>query len=260
MDKVNGYILLFKQIQDNPLWSDRPFARGQAWIDLLLLANFATGKIFTKGTLIEVERGQVFRTVKFLSDRWGWSIKKTKNFLKLLENEKMVTLKGMPQGTLITIEKYDVWQCQGSPKGTTDGLTEGYPRIIEERQKNKEKEERNKKDIYSDVPESIKPNFMDWVQMRKDKKKPIKTKRAVTMALNKLNSLTKNIEKQKELIDYAIFRNWESFYPIPEGDKIPKPKKEEVEEVPIDAVPMPEETKDKLSALGFGNIIGNAKE
>ena len=122
------------------------------------------------------------------------------------------------------------------------------------------KKETKQNDIFSDVPDEIKDNFMDWVQMRKDKKKPIKTQRAVTMALNKLNALSKNVERQKELIDYAVYRNWESFYPIPQGDEIPKPKKVEVvEEKPIDAVPMPDETKDKLSALGFGNIIGGQK-
>lgn len=116
-------------------------------------------------------------------------------------------------------------------------------------------------DIFSDVPDEIKENFMDWVQMRKDKKKPIKTKRAVTMALNKLNALSKNVERQKELIDYAVYRNWESFYPIPQGDEIPKPKKVEVvEEKPIDAEPMPDEIRDKLSALGYGNIIGERGE
>lgn len=120
-------------------------------------------------------------------------------------------------------------------------------------------EKTKQKDIFSEVPDEIKDSFMDWVQMRKDKKKPIKTKRAVTMALNKLNALSKNLERQKELIDYAVFRNWDSFYPIPQGDEIPKPKKVEKEK-PINAVPMPEETRDRLSALGYGNIIGERKE
>lgn len=116
---------------------------------------------------------------------------------------------------------------------------------------------KSKNDIFKDVPEAIKDAFMAWVQMRKDKKKPIKTEIAVKRALNKLNALTKNTEKQKELIEYAVYRNWESFYPIPDGDKIPKPKVEaEQKGKTIDAVPMPEETKDALSKLGYGNIIG----
>lgn len=120
---------------------------------------------------------------------------------------------------------------------------------------------KDKEDIYSDVPAEIKDAFLEWADMRKKKKKPLPSKRAVTRALNKLNALTKNPEKQIELIEYAIFRNWESFYPIPDGDKIPKRKVEAVlPKKEIDAVPMPEETKDALSKLGFGNIIGEKGE
>ena len=126
MDKVGGYILLHKQIMDNCLWDDKPFARGQAWIDLLLMANFKDGEMLCKGVVIPVKRGQVFRTVKFLSERWGWSGKKTKGFLKLLENQKMVTLKGLKQGTLITIEKYNSFQLQGTTKELTEGLSRDY--------------------------------------------------------------------------------------------------------------------------------------
>ena len=148
---TDGYILLFKQIQDNWLWSDKPFAKGQAWIDLLLMANFADGEMVSKGTLVEIKRGQVFRTVKFLSDRWGWGIKKTKLFLKLLETQKMVTLEGLPNGTRITIEKYDDFQLAGLSNGLTDAHQRDYAGTTQGLQKNKEKERKIKKDkdIYS---------------------------------------------------------------------------------------------------------------
>ena len=157
MDK-SGYILLHKQIMDNCLWEDKPFARGQAWIDLLLMANFKDGEMFSKGTVIQIKRGQVFRTIKFLSNRWGWSVKKTKGFLKLLENQKMVTLEGLQQGTLITIEKYGLFQLQGPPKEPAEGLsrdhqgtTEGLPRDHKRIKNNKEriKNNKEKEDIYT---------------------------------------------------------------------------------------------------------------
>ena len=163
MEKV-GYILLHKQIMDNCLWADKPFARGQAWIDLLLMANFKDGEMLTKGTVIPIKRGQVFRTVKFLSDRWGWSVKKTKGFLKLLENQKMVTLKGLKQGTLITIEKYESFQSYGLTKEPTEGLSRDHQGTIKgpsrdyKRNKNNKEVIRNikdKEDIYTPEYEEI---------------------------------------------------------------------------------------------------------
>ena len=36
---MNGYIKLHRSLMDNPLWTEKPFSRGQAWVDLLMLAN-----------------------------------------------------------------------------------------------------------------------------------------------------------------------------------------------------------------------------
>lgn len=151
-----GYIKLYKQITENPIWSDKPFARGQAWIDLLLMANYADGEMFIKGSLIKVERGQVFRTVKFLAERWGWSDKKTKGFLSYLDGRKMVSLKGLPQGTLITIEKYTEFQGEGITEEPSEDLTKTEPRpnqdltVTHKRIKNKKnKEEKEEKNIYT---------------------------------------------------------------------------------------------------------------
>ena len=94
--------------------------------------------------------------------------------------------------------------------------------------------------------------------MRKTLKRPITSETGVTRALNKLNALSKNPVKQKELIEYAIYKNWLSFYPIPEEDKIPKPKVEEKTK-PIKAEPMPEDVKNKLAAMGMANVIGRSE-
>ena len=246
---MSGYIKLHKQIQDNFLWCDKPFSKGQAWVDLLLLANFKDGEIMAKGVVVEVKRGQVFRTVKWLSDRWGWSRKKTNFFLSTLENQKMATLEGTPQGTLITIENYAFFNDVGTTEETTEGETKVQPRYNQGTQKKKNKKNKNIYiDIYKDVPEAIRPAFMEWAEMRKQIKKPITTQSTVTRALNRLNQLSPNPQKQIELIEYATDKNWRSFYPIPK-DEQRRPQREYKEEEVIDAVPMPDEVRDNIDAF-----------
>ena len=145
---ADGYILLHKRIQDNWLWSDKPFSKAHAWIDLLLMANYTCNDIMSKGAVIHIERGQVFRSIKCLSERWGWSIKKTKGFIKVLEKQNMVSVKGLPQGTLITIEKYDSYQTLGRESGPSEGLTkdqagtnQGPQKIKDNKRKRKSREE-----------------------------------------------------------------------------------------------------------------------
>ena len=172
MDKVNGYILLFKQIQDNWLWTDKPFSKGQAWIDLLLMANFADGEMISKGIVVEIKRGQVFRTVKFLSDRWGWSTKKTKHFLQTLENQKMVATEGLSNGTRITIEKYDTFQVEGLSKDLSKDPRRDYVGTTRVPQKNKEKERINKENNNRRFAPPSVDDVKAYCQERKNKVNP----------------------------------------------------------------------------------------
>ena len=107
-----GHIKLYRQIQENPLWSDKPFTKGQAWIDLLMMANFADGTIIVRGQTVSIKRGEIFASLRFLADKWGWSTKKVKAYVQLLEKLKMVTQKETPLGTLITIENYNFYQSE----------------------------------------------------------------------------------------------------------------------------------------------------
>ena len=111
----------------------------------------------------------------------------------------------------------------------------------------------NNKDIYADVPDSIKDVFMEWVDMRKSIKKPIKSKGTVTRALNKLNELSHDIEEQRKIIETAVDRCWQSFWAI--DDKKPvksaytppePPKYKQFEPEPeIDTCGMPDEMRTK---------------
>lgn len=171
-DKLKGFLPLARQIQDNWLWSDKPFARGQAWIDLLILANFDDGKVMSKGVLVDVQRGQVFRTIKFLANRWGWNVKKVRVFLETLERESMVTTQGLTNGTLITIENYAFYNNKGQTKGISDDTTEdtskGQQKASQGSHKNKNKKNNKNDNDYlntrSEVKEESEPvdNFAPW--------------------------------------------------------------------------------------------------
>lgn len=132
-----GYILINRQLEDHWLWTDKPFSRGQAWIDLILMANYADSTMVVKGKIVEIKRGQVLRTIAFLSEKWGWNAKKVRTFVKTLEGQQMVTLQGSAQGTLITIENYAFWQTLGQESGQQKGQQKGQARG-HKRNKNKE--------------------------------------------------------------------------------------------------------------------------
>lgn len=115
-----GWIKLHRQIQDNTIWTSEPFSRGQAWVDLLLLANHKRGVLYIRGNKVEVERGQVGWSQKKLSERWKWSRGKVQRFLNDLENEHQIEQQKNTVTSLIAITNYEEFQNTDS-KRTSDG-------------------------------------------------------------------------------------------------------------------------------------------
>ena len=135
-----GWIALHRQLQDHWLWRDKPFSYGAAWVDLLMLANHSDKQVVNRGKLIKCERGSVYRSVSFLADRWGWSPKKVRHYLGLLEGDGMVTTKGTTQGTTITLVNYGFFQGQGQTEGQAEGQTEEQQRAQRRNTNNNDKQ------------------------------------------------------------------------------------------------------------------------
>ena len=122
-----GYIKLHRDITTNWLWEEKPFSYGQAWIDLLLLANWKDGKELYNHRLMDRKAGTVYVSKQWLADRWGWSRKKVDTFIGNLEMDNMVSTKSTTQGTTLTIENWAKWQEQGATQDTTQGETQEQP-------------------------------------------------------------------------------------------------------------------------------------
>ena len=116
--EIDGWVSLHRQIQNHWVWEDKPFSKGQAWIDMLMLANHKDNKFLLGNELMHVKRGSFITSVRKLGERWEWSNKKIVSFLKLLQNDKMIAYESNTKRTLVTIEKYDFYQCEGDTEET----------------------------------------------------------------------------------------------------------------------------------------------
>lgn len=119
-----GYIRLYRQLQDCWIWRNENeperFTRGQAWVDLLLLANHKDKKMsFNDGFKI-IQRGQYFTSKSKLAERWMWNRRTVDKFLKLLEKDEMITIECTSRYTLITIINYDIYQGEGTSSTQVD--------------------------------------------------------------------------------------------------------------------------------------------
>lgn len=113
---AGGWISIHRQIQSHWLWEDKPLSKGQAWIDLLLLANHEDSRFLLGNQLIEAKKGDVITSEVRLMQRWGWSKSKVRAFLSLLENDSMIVKKADTKKTTLNIVNYGIWQDSQTTK------------------------------------------------------------------------------------------------------------------------------------------------
>ena len=114
----NGWVAVHRSIKDNWVWEDKPFSKGQAWIDLILTANHEDVIKTVKGRPHKFEKGTVSMSQRKLADRWGWSRDKVIHFLHDLCTTGMIE-KQSKDYTIIKLVNWDKFQVEHSKKQTT---------------------------------------------------------------------------------------------------------------------------------------------
>jgi hypothetical protein len=126
-----GWIKLYRCIDENFLWpKNRPFTKLEAWLYILLKANYNDKKVLIDGNPIEVKRGQFITSEVKLSKEWLWDRGTVRRFLSLLQNdEHMIVKNATGKYTALTIVNYDFYQgdttedATGETTGDTTGET-----------------------------------------------------------------------------------------------------------------------------------------
>jgi hypothetical protein len=124
MRNARGYIALYRDVLDHPLFKDeRPYTRFQAWVWMIQEAAWGLSQQRVGRTVTTVERGQLAATTRGLGETWGWAHGRVRRFLETLRREAMIrtlvtdTVAGTETGTpsrtgitIITICNYSKFQ------------------------------------------------------------------------------------------------------------------------------------------------------
>lgn len=144
-----GYVKAYRKLFESDMWLKEPFTRGQAWVDLIGLANHTDGFIRKRGIRINLKRGEVGWGERELAERWKWSRGKVRRFLTELcsENEQKLVPQTEPQNKNVIscylIINYDLYQSNDTTEKPTSRTTNG-PQTGHKRYQNKnEKNEKN---------------------------------------------------------------------------------------------------------------------
>lgn len=160
-----GWIKTHRIIQEHWLWNDKPFSKGQAWIDLILLANHEDNKVPLGNQIILIKRGSFITSELKLMQRWGWGKSKTRAFLDMLQQDGMIIKKSDHKKTTLTIVKYNDYQdTQTTSRPSTDH-NQTTARLLPDTNKNDKNVKNDKKNISSETSsQKFTPPSLEEVQ------------------------------------------------------------------------------------------------
>lgn len=237
-----GWISIHRKIKDHWVWNEKPFSKGQAWIDILLMANHADKKILLGNELIEVKRGSFITSEKKLMENWGWGKEKVRKFLQVLQDDGMIEKKSDHKKTTINVVNYGFFQdsnSQSIPLSDHE-QTDNRPSSDHEQtmsrpssdtnnndnNKNNENNENNgnndnkkkgaakkQKNDYYPLDEKLNQAVLDFVEFRKKIKAPM-TEKAIDLMIGKLDKMTTDNNEKIAILEQSIMNGWKGVFPL----------------------------------------------
>jgi len=167
---MSGWIKLHRSVKNNWVWEDKPFSKGQAWIDILMMVNHETKKTPFASEIKTVQPGERITSIRQLCERWGWSNTKVKSFLELLKDDEMLHYESDTKKTLLKVLNYSVYQETNPNRNDTKTSQKHIKNDTNQSQKHtnkndKELKNEKKKDIPPISPTDEKVHFAEYVSM-----------------------------------------------------------------------------------------------
>lgn len=127
-----------KAYATDPFWNERRvFSRWEAWEDLIQMAAWKPFRKIVQGQVVELGRGQLLVSERFLADRWSWSRGKVRRFLELLVDMQRIEVadhRADQPGSVVTVLNYDRYQSSPTQDGPLDGPPTDHQRTTDEQE------------------------------------------------------------------------------------------------------------------------------
>lgn len=127
-----GVFAVDRGIWTDPDFAEEPFTEREAFLWLVSEAAWKAYKKRADGKVVDLERGQLCHSVRFMAEAWQWSKSRVDRFLARLENRDIISRDSGTRTPVLTICKYDCFQRVSLPErdniGTTSGTRTGQER------------------------------------------------------------------------------------------------------------------------------------
>ena len=115
---MSGTVNISRGIWHDTAFKPEPFTEREAFMWIIMEASYKPRQKRVGNVTVDLERGQLATSVRFMCEAWDWSKSRVDRFLKRLEKRDMI---GTDSGTginVITVCKYDDYQNAPRDSGT----------------------------------------------------------------------------------------------------------------------------------------------
>lgn len=115
---MSGTVNISRGIWHDTAFKPEPFTEREAFMWIIMEASYKPRQKRVGNVTVDLQRGQLATSVRFMCEAWDWSKSRVDRFLKRLEKRDMI---GIDSGTgvnVITVCKYDDYQSAPKDSGT----------------------------------------------------------------------------------------------------------------------------------------------
>lgn len=213
-----GYIKLYRQITDTPVWADSD--KLKLWLMCLMKATHDEKTQVVGNQIIELKAGQFITGRAALSDDFNRDVKKDRRvdgltlfrWLSLFEKMEMLNIKKTNKYSLITVLNWDKYQG----RRTSNEQQLNNNRTSDEQQLNTNKNDKNEKkeDIcyqqIADMYNNTCVSFLRLTKLSDARKKAIKARLKTYTADDLQKAFT--LAEQSDFLKGANNRNWSATF------------------------------------------------
>lgn len=106
----NGWIKMHRGWAEHPIFAHKEFCSRMAWYWLIENACWKATRTRISGKIIELKRGQLSYSIRFLAQAWSWDQSRVRRFINALQTDTMIATATDTGQLLITICNYSKYQ------------------------------------------------------------------------------------------------------------------------------------------------------
>jgi hypothetical protein len=136
-EKSRGYIAMPRSVFTDSMFANEAMTEREAFLSLVADACWKSCRVRLQYGTVNLRRGQLHASNRFLAERWQWTESRVRRFLRRLsgrrtndpqkdaESDAYIDAQPTRDGTIITIRNYDVFQKTPQPSNGGGGAHNG---------------------------------------------------------------------------------------------------------------------------------------